>query len=282
MVMIKVFYWLLVIFGVLYLVICLFFYLYQEKLIFYPAKLPRNYQFRFRQAFREYFIPADDGKQLHGILFKADSSKGLVFFLHGNAGALNSWGEIATTYTDLQYDVFMLDYRGFGKSEGGIQNEDQFYSDVQHAYDYISPGYNEQDIVIIGFSIGSAAAARLASVNQPGRLILQAPYYSLTDLMQNISPAIYAILPPFVFKYAFKSYEFLEKTQAPVSIFHGNRDEVIYVGSAEKLKKHLKPIDQVVIIPGLGHNGFHENADYTNAIRRLLRPMSGSSGTYSY
>jgi pimeloyl-ACP methyl ester carboxylesterase len=206
----------------------------------------------------------------------------LVFFLHGNAGALDSWGEIATTYTDLQYDVFMLDYRGFGKSEGSIINEHQFYQDVQKVYEYISPQYDEQNIVIIGFSIGSAAAAILAAVNQPGRLILQAPYYSLTDLMQNISPAIYAILPPFVFKYSFKTYAFLEKSQAPVTIFHGDRDQVIYVGSAEKLKKYLKPTDQIVILPGQGHNGFHENADYIYALRRLLRPISGSSGTYPY
>lgn len=279
MVIVKVLYWFLGIFGILYLVICLFFYLYQERLIFYPTKLPQDYRFRFRQPFREIFIAAADGKQLHGILFKADSSQGLVFFLHGNACALDSWGEIAGTYTCLQYDVFMLDYRGFGKSEGHILSEEQFYNDVQQAYRFISPGYEVQTIVIVGFSIGTAAAARLAALHQPGRLILQAPYYSLTDLMQNISPAIYVILPPFVFKYSFKTYAFLEKSKAPITIFHGDRDQVIYVGSAEKLKKHLKPTDQVVILPVQGHNGFHENADYFYALKKLLRPVNGGLDT---
>lgn len=266
----KMLYWILGIFSVLYLVICGFFYFYQKKLIFYPTKLPQNYQFRFRQAFQEHFIPAADGVKLHGILFKANKPKGLVFFLHGNAGALDTWGEIAGTYTGLQYDFFIMDYRGFGKSEGKILHEKQFFSDVQTAYDYIKKAYDERNIVVIGFSIGSGSAAMLAANNQPGKLILQAPYYSLLDLMQHISPVVYSVLPPFLFKYKFKTNEFVDRIKVPITIFHGEKDEVIYYGSSTKLQQHLKPSDKVILLSGQGHNGMNENREYMLELKNIL------------
>ena len=111
-----------------------FLFLFQEKLIFFPETLEKNYQFSFDQKFEEISILTNDRKVLNGLLFKSDNSKGLVFYLHGNAGSLKRWGKVAKTYTDLQYDVFMLDYRGFGKSEGSISSQEQLFADVQTAY----------------------------------------------------------------------------------------------------------------------------------------------------
>jgi alpha-beta hydrolase superfamily lysophospholipase len=262
--------WIAGVLIVLYLIVCVFFYFFQEKLIFYPTKLDTHYQFGFREQFREVTIPTKDGKNLHGLLFKAPASKGLVFYLHGNAGTSNSWGQMAYVYTSLNYDVFILDYRGFGKSEGNIVSESQFYADVQAVYDQVKQAYTENHIIIIGFSIGSAAAARLAARNNPGMLILQAPYYSLSDLMQHISPVAYAILPPFVFKYKFPTYQFVAETKAPIVIFHGDKDEVIYYGSSLKLQQHFKPADELVKLSGQRHNGINENADYMRQLRSLL------------
>src|SRR5687767_1545632 len=91
---------------ILYIVICLFLYFFQEKFIFFPTKLNKDFKFFFDQPFEELSIKASDGKLLNGLLFPSDSSKGLVFYLHGNAGALDSWGEVAKTYTALSNDVF--------------------------------------------------------------------------------------------------------------------------------------------------------------------------------
>jgi uncharacterized protein len=256
--------WIAGILLALYLIVCVFFYFFQEKLIFYPTRLDTSYQFGFREKFREVTIPTADGTNLHGLLFQAPASKGLIFYLHGNAGAVSSWGQMAYVYTSLNYDVFILDYRGFGKSEGNIVSEKQFYADVQAAYDQLKQAYPEKYI------IGSAAAARLAATNNPGMLILQAPYYSLTDLMQHISPVAYAILPSFVFKYKFTTYQFVEKTKSPVVIFHGDKDEVIYYGSALKLQKHFKPIDELITLSGQRHNGINENPEYIRRLRSLL------------
>ena len=126
---------------VLFIIACGFLYVFQEKLIFFPQKLEKEYQFGFNQGFEEINIKTADGISLNGLLFKADSSKGLIFYLHGNAGSVSSWGNVAETYTNLNYDVFILDYRGYGKSEGAINSQKQFYQDIQSAYNELKKKY---------------------------------------------------------------------------------------------------------------------------------------------
>ena len=131
--------------AALYLLLCVTLYFFQEKLIFFPTKLEQNYVFNFDKSYQEITIPTNDHINLHGILFHAKNSensvsskdKKLVFYLHGNAGAVNSWGGIADVYTELGYDLFVLDYRGYGKSEGKIYSQEQFFGDVQTAYDFV-------------------------------------------------------------------------------------------------------------------------------------------------
>ena len=264
-------YWIVGILGVLYLGVAALVYFGQEKIIFYPQKLPPDYAFRFSRPFREVVIPAADGTPLHGLLFPVPAPRGLVFYLHGNAGSLGGWGEIAGTYTDLGYDVFLLDYRGFGKSGGRISGEKQFYADAQAAYNRLREQYAEQNIVVIGYSIGTAVAARLAATNRPRRLILQAPYYSLSDLARRLFPVLSRALPGVLIKYKFSTWQFVRDAQVPVTVFHGDRDEVIPYEAALQLKKYLKPPDQFVTLPRQGHNGMNENPDYQAALERLLR-----------
>ncbi|MFL5744002.1 MAG: alpha/beta hydrolase [Niastella sp.] len=256
----------LIIIGILYIVVCGLLYFIQEKLIFYPQVLDKNYQFGFEQPFEELTIPTSDNSRLHGLLFKADHSKGLIFYLHGNGGALDSWGEVASTYTALNYDVFLLDYRGYGKSNGVIYGQQQFFDDVQTAYDSLKTRYAEDRIVVLGYSIGTGAATKLASANNPKLLILQAPYYSLTDMMRHTYP----IIPPFILKYKFETNNYLKACKMPVVIFHGNRDEVIYYGSSLRLKTLFKKQDTLITLHGQTHNGITDNIDFKRELQRIL------------
>jgi alpha-beta hydrolase superfamily lysophospholipase len=257
----------LIITAIFYVVICCLAYFLQEKLIFFPEKLSKDHRFQFDQPFQEMSFTMQDSKVLNGILFKADSSRGLIFYLHGNAGSLEGWGEVATFYTDAGFDLFMLDYRGYGKSEGVISSEEQFYRDVQTVYDSIKKLYREDAIVILGYSIGTGAAARLAAQNKARLLILQAPYYSLTDMMQHNYP----ILPTFLLKYKFETYRFLPQCMMPVLIFHGDADEVIYHGSSVKLSKLFKAKDTLITLKGVGHNGMSYTSGYEEAFKSIVQ-----------
>jgi alpha-beta hydrolase superfamily lysophospholipase len=241
-------------------------YFFQEKLIFFPQKLDKSYQFSFDHEFEEINIVAQDGITLNGLLFKADKSKGLIFYLHGNAGSVSSWGYVAKTYTDLNYDVFMLDYRGYGKSEGSIKSQKQLYDDVQTAYNKFKTTYDEGRIIVLGYSIGTGPASKLASGNDPKLLILQAPYYSLTDLVRHI----YRIIPTFLLKYKLTNNEYITNCSMPVVVFHGDQDEVIYYGSSLKLRKLFKQQDTLITLRGQGHNGITDNKEYKIEIAKIL------------
>ncbi|HEX5151628.1 MAG TPA: alpha/beta fold hydrolase [Parafilimonas sp.] len=252
--------------GILYFIICTLLFLFQEKLIFFPQKLAREYTFSLDQEFEEINVKTKDNKLLNSLLFKADSSKGVIFYLHGNAGSLSTWGEVAKTYTALHYDVFMPDYRGYGKSEGSINGQRQFFQDIQTVYDELKTKYTEDKIVVLGYSIGTGPAAKVASANNPRLLILQAPYYSLTDMMHHTYP----IIPTFILKYKFETGEYIKSCKMPVVIFHGDQDEVIYYGSSLKLQKEFKQQDTLITLNGQGHNGMTENPDYKIEIQKVL------------
>ena len=257
----------LIIFFSIYALLCGFLYYYQEELIFFPKKLSTNFKFAFAQKFEEMNIKTADHQLLNGLLYRSENFKGLIFYLHGNSGCLDSWGNVAKTYTDLNYDVFMINYRGYGKSSGKITCENQLFNDNQLAYNELKKSYSENKIIILGYSIGTGLAAKLASSNNAKLLILQAPYYNLTDLMQKKYPFI----PRFILKYKLQTNEFLNNCKTPVIIFHGTTDEVIYYGSSTKLKSKFKKGDRLITLKNQGHNSMSENQEYKIVLGKILK-----------
>lgn len=262
---------LLIILSVLlgiYLTICLLLYFFQEKMIFYPQTLAKDFQFQHYRNFEERYVEMKDGKKLHSLLFKIENPKGVVFYLHGNAGSLESWGSVAEIFTDMGYDVFIPDYRGYGKSQGAIESEAQMHRDNQTLYNSLKSNYSEGGIIVLGHSIGSGMAAKVASANSPRLLVLQAPFYSLPDLVTNSPPL--NIFPAFLIKYNFRTGKYLKEVGAPVVILHGDKDEIIYYGSSLKLQQHFKAGDTLITLQGYGHNDFLTTRKYRNEIEMLL------------
>ncbi len=262
----KALFTILILFLGLYLIACGLLYFFQENLIFFPQKLAKDYKFRFKGNFEEVTIPTKDGISLSGLLFKSDAPKGVIFYLHGNAGSLSSWGKVAKTYTDLNYDVFMLDYRGYGKSEGKISSQEQLFQDNQNVYERLKETYSEEKIVIMGYSFGTGLASKLAATNNPKLLILQAPFYSMIDIMKHH----YSWIPTFILKYKLETNEYLKECDMPIILFHGKRDRIVYYGSSPKLKADFP--SQITFIPlkDLGHNGMSDDKEYQQAIKNIL------------
>ncbi|MDO7845234.1 alpha/beta fold hydrolase [Hymenobacter sp. M29] len=252
--------------AALYVVLCAVLYFKQESLLFSPSRLPADYRFQFPGRFEERWTKMADGTRLHGLLFHAPNAKGLVFYLHGNGGDVSSWATAAPVYTRLGYDAFFLDYRGYGKSEGRITSQQQLLSDVQTAYRQLLPEYPESRTVILGYSVGTGLATWLAAHEHPRMLILQAPYFSMRDLAKRLYPFV----PGFLVRYPLPTNELITKVQAPVVLFHGDHDEVIYYQSSVRLKALLKPADRLVLLPGAGHNGMTDNPYYQRELARIL------------
>ena len=261
---VKIVKWILSIIITLYIAACSYLYFQQENILFHPTKLSTDYPFDFKVEFEEKTIVGEDGTKLSGVLFKSYNSKGLVFYLHGNAGDITRCEKDAYVYTDLGYDCFILDYRGFGKSEGKIISQNQFYSDVEIAYDSLCKSYEEQNIIILGYSIGTGPASMLAAKSNAKHLILLAPYYSMIDMMNNQYPFI----PSYFLDYKLKTFEFIENVKSPISIFHGDADEIIYYESSVQLKKHFSSKDELITLSGQLHGGMNQNPTYIKWLKK--------------
>lgn len=257
---------LLTFFGAIYLLYLSYVYFNQGELIFIANKLPNDYKFEFNQDFEEMNIPSFDNKKLNGLLFKTPNPKGLIFYLHGNAGSLDTWGTIAENYTNLGYDIFILDYRGFGKSEGEIESQEQVFQDLTFTYNKLMTRYDRNKVVIIGYSIGTGLAAYLASVENPKKLILQAPYYNFVEFSSGKAPFV----PDFLKKFKFETNKYIVKVKSPIYIFHGNKDQVISSDNSIRLQKLLKPTDKVFVLENQDHLGINENSDFQEELKRIL------------
>lgn len=251
---------------ILYLFAMIYLYFNQESLIFRPSILAKDYKFRFNSDFEELNVLSFDKTNLNGLLFKTENAKGLVFYLHGNAGALDSWGNNAEIYNNLGYDFFVLDYRGYGKSGGKIENEEQFNKDIDAVYDFLKTKYKEKNITVIGYSIGSGPATILASKNNPKQLILQSPYYNFSELSSSKIPFI----PKFIKRYNFATNIFIKKVKAPIYIFHGDSDALIPFENSVRLSKLYKSTDHLYILKNQIHNRINDNLEYQEQLKNIL------------
>ena len=258
---------LLLFFVVIYILVVSYVYFNQVGMIFQSARLPKDFKFDYQQKFEELNIKSFDGINLNGLLFKAENSKGLIFYLHGNAGTLETWGKIAKVYTKLGYDIFILDYRSFGKSEGEIENEDQLNKDVSVVYKNMLERYPEDKIIITGYSIGSGLATILASQNKPKALILQAPYYSFTELSSSRVP----FFPNFMKKFSLETRDYLPKIKGPIYIFHGIEDQLIPFKNSVRLNELLKSDKNLFLLKNQDHIGINENEDFQNQLKIILQ-----------
>lgn len=233
----------------------------------FPGTKADSVIFHFDIPFEEKFINVNDSTTLHGILFKVKKPKGVIFYLHGSNNALDTWGKIAPIYTANGYDIFMLDYRGYGKSQGKVTDEHFLYQDIEMVYDKLKDIYPENRIIVLGQSMGTALASYTAANNHPALLILQAPYYNLKDWTNNIAPELDTSNIP----YSFDNASFVKKVKCPVIIFHGNKDTAVYYGSSVKLSKLLKTSDRFITLQDEVHNDFSKNKAYLSAIASILK-----------
>ena len=249
---------------ILYTALLALLYFFQERLIFFPSKLESNYDFSFDQPFEEIRLDAE-GTWISGLKFLAQSrggeqiysdangerkaKNGAVIFFHGNAGNLQGWGKYARHFTDLGYDFYLFDYRGYGKSGGEIGSQEQLYADTDLMMEPVLREYDAGEVTALGYSVGSGLAARAAQKYGAKRLVLIAPYFSLEELAREKMPFV----PKFLIKYKIPTFEFVGGFGGPVTIFHGEHDELIGVDNSRRLLKFLKPGDKIYEL-NAGHN----------------------------
>ncbi len=229
-------------------------YLLQEIIIFQPRHLDRNFTYQFKNQFSEHFITTYDNHILNALYFQTEKRPlGLVIYFHGNSDNLKRWGKYAIDFTRKNYDVLMIDYRGFGKSTG-YPSEQGLYDDAWctliWAQEHLTKKYDR--LIFYGRSLGSAIATELATKHTPDLLILETPFDSIRGAFQK---ALRPLVFPFPLRFNLKNTHLIPMVECKTIIIAGTRDRITPLSSALKLKPLLKPEDKFVVIP----KGRHKN-----------------------
>ena len=242
-------------------------YFLQGKILFHPKKLPPDHRYTFNLPFREINLAVNDQKVLGIVQFTvpANECRGVVLYFHGNRNNIERYASYAIPFTRNHYEVWMMDYPGFGKSTGS-RTEEIMYEDAARLYLMARSRFAKDSIILYGKSLGSGIASQLASIKDCRRLILETPYYSVDDLMSH-----YAFMYParILSKYHFPTCQYLEKVEVPVSILHGTGDGIIPFSQSVKLKNKFPHIE-LVPIRGGGHNDLADFPRFQRGLDSLL------------
>jgi pimeloyl-ACP methyl ester carboxylesterase len=244
------------------------FYLLQKKFMFHPTPLPADHEFKFNIPFKELNIPLSITENLNVIQFLPSDSipKGVVLYFHGNHDNVNRYARYAENFTKHGYEIWIIDYPGYGKSTGKL-TEENLYRQAKEVHKLASLKFEVEHIIVYGKSLGSGIASYLASNKSCRRLILETPYFSIPDLFSHYTPFFPVNL---MSHFKLPTGEYLAKLNVPVTIFHGNEDWVIPYRCASKLKRFLKPGDEFVTIEKGAHNNLHQFAFFNQKLDEVL------------
>ncbi|MEO6668433.1 MAG: alpha/beta fold hydrolase [Ferruginibacter sp.] len=244
-------------------------YYLQNIFLFHPKKLASDHTFNFKIPFKEIYIPINKTDTISIVkFFPADTvPKGLVIYFHGNMENVEYYEHFAPAFTKKGYEVWMPDYPGYGKSTGE-RNEKKLYDQAFQVQKLAMTQFHSDSIIIYGKSLGTGIAAYTASASKCKQLILETPYYSITNLFAH-----YAFMYPvsLMCDYKIPTWQFLEDIKVPVTIFHGTADNIIPYSGAAKLKTSLKKGDLFITIPGGKHNDITRFDAYQHVMDSLLR-----------
>jgi alpha-beta hydrolase superfamily lysophospholipase len=240
--------------------------LFQEKVIFLQEPIDVKYVYQFPFDFEEVNLKTEDNKTINALHIKAKKPKGIILYFHGNQGNLIRWGEITSYFTQFNYDVFVIDYRGYGKSTGDF-NETKMYNDALLSYEYVKQQFDEQNIVVYGRSLGTTFATKVGSENNPKHVVLEAPFYNL----HHAANYKYKVIPKFILNFKFKSNKYITKIKSPITIFHGTEDTTTPIEGSKQLFELITTTKKEFISLKKGtHHNVRDFEEYTNALKSIL------------
>jgi len=257
----------------IFLFICYLRYV-ESKTIFIPQKNLDIDPAYIGLAFEDVYFKTKDNLKINAWFIPADKAKYTIIFFHGNGGNIGHRLEKLRILNEIGVNVFIVDYRGYGNSQGR-PSEKGVYVDAKAAYDYLIQEkiMSSENILIYGESLGGAVAVDLASKVDVAGVILESTFSSGRDMAREFYPFI----PPIVFTDFFNSASKVSKIKFPKLFIHSKSDEIVPFSLARKLySKAVEPKYFVEIVGG--HNvGFLDSEEkFKNSIKKFISVLEES------
>lgn len=258
--------------------------LLEDKLIYFPSREIENTPQGVGLDSREAFLLTSDGTRIHGWFLPAGASVRrspayTVLVCHGNAGNISGrLDRAALLQVRLGVDVFLFDYRGFGRSEGR-PSEEGTYRDAVAAHRFLVGELEiaAERLLLFGESLGAAVAIELSMRENAAGLVLEAPFTSIADMARVAYPFL-GPLTSFV-RTRYDNLRKLPDVRLPLLIFHARRDQVVPFEQGEALFRAAREPKTFVPLEKAGHvDGFLVEGDvYWNAWKGILRTLDSTA-----
>jgi uncharacterized protein len=193
-----------------------------------------------------------DGIRLHGWLVPNPGARHTFMIFHGNGGNISHRVEWIHMLHGLDAHVVIVDYRGYGQSEGK-PFEAGLYLDALAAYDWwkTERAADQSRLVLAGESLGGAVAVDLASKVPVDGLVLQSTFSTAADMAKRMFPL--GLLQPLIGIH-FDSLAKIQKIRCPKLFIHGDRDDIVPMALGRKLYDAALPPKEFYVVPGANHN----------------------------
>jgi fermentation-respiration switch protein FrsA (DUF1100 family) len=254
-----------------YAVLVLVVYLMQARMLYLadvPGRSLEHTPADIGAEFRDVSIETADGVRLHGWYVPGDSDRVLLFF-HGNAGNISHRLESIRQYRQLGLSVLIIDYRGYGQSEGRT-TEQGIYQDAEAAWRYLTEANKTpaNRIIVFGRSMGASAAAYLAARHRPLALIVESSFTSVPDIAQEYYPW----LPVrWLSRLRHSAEEFVARSKSPVLVIHSRDDEIVPFHHGEAIFKAAGEPKALIEIRGTHNDAFlRDEQNYLSGLRSFL------------
>lgn len=271
----RMFIWFVSTIVVVFLAFAAYLYFTQSKMIFYPTAEFVVTPEEIGVEAEDVYIPVAINEKIHGWYFLSPDSAGprsdLVFlFFHGNGGNISHRFATVSALTEMGLNLFMIDYRGYGKSDGDA-SEENMYDDATAAYHWLinEKHYRPDQIIIFGRSLGGAVAIELATREKCRSLLVESSFTSIYDMARKLFPYFPV---KFLLRFDFDSLDRIGRTACPVGIVHSPEDDVIPYEMGQKLFAAANEPKRFLRVSGLhnDHEYMHRD-DYRELIDFLCR-----------
>lgn len=248
----------------------------ERHFIFFPERSFLSEPSEWGMNFKDVYFTASDGVKLNAWLINAGDDAPMVLWFHGNAGNIADRIENAKLLFDRGLSIFMVDYRGYGRSEGK-PSEKGINKDAQAAYDYLlAHGVEVDNLIVFGRSLGSTVAIYVASHNTCAGVILESAFTNMADMARRHFP----ILPGMGgFKRKFPSIDRIGSIDEPILFIHGDEDEIVPYELGRKLFEAASGDKNFYTINGAHHNDTYHvgGKEYFDRFEQFARGKIGKT-----
>lgn len=245
-------------------------YLLQSQMVYHPQKSITYTPEDVGLSYEDVTFSTADGLDLHGWYIPRDVSGVTVLYFHGNAGNISGRLQTIQLLHNLGLNVFIFDYRGYGKSQGS-PSEQGTYKDARAAWNYLVSKIDiENDqIVIMGRSLGGAVASWLAAQKQPAATILESTFTSAADLGADLYPWLPVRS---IICYDYNTLENIKQIRSPLFMAHSRDDEIVPYHHGQTLLEAANDPKTFVELRGSHGSGFWESGEkYRTALQKFLK-----------